>query len=308
MRPLHWLNGKRSIREIFGDFRRITADKCDKSSQILIAIRILFAGLVTSLEFFLFFEQIRRILDFLIFFTISSEIKAELRAIARLFSHISSELHSKPELSFKSLFLGEELSLISSTVQLQLATKLFAKFAFMCLRLQNTTEKKNIFCELLKASLLPHKPKPNDTTTIAMYPRPEARFVDFPFSHPTSKFFLLSSHSPTALCMRRAESRGGSQPSAPMSAAGEYLSTRWCKKKKRKWKAFSEQSTSCCTVVLVILVRTIFVGCTLGGRYAFLAAQFHVTLPSSAANSARSESGTRRSSRVFAMESTSTFT
>lgn len=91
-----------------------------------------------------------------------------------------------------------------------------------------------------------------------------------------------------------------------MSAAGEYLSTRWCKKKKRKWKAFSEQSTSCCTVVLVILVRTIFVGCTLGGRYAFLAAQFHVTLPSSAANSARSESGTRRSSRVFAMESTST--
>lgn len=138
-----------------------------------------------------------------------------------------------------------------------------------------------------------------------MWKDPKLDSLIFRFRIQQASFFLLSSHSPTALCMRRAESRGGSQPSALMSAAGEYLSTRWCKKKKRKWKAFSEQSTSCCMVVLVILVRTIFVGCTLGGRYAFLAAQFHVTLPSSAANTVRSESGTRRSSRVFAMDSTS---
>lgn len=174
-----------------------------KACKSRFAIRTLLVGLVTSLEFLVFRANSTNSQFPEYFFTISSEIKAELRVIARLFSHISSELHSKPELSFKSLFLGEELSLISSTVQLQLATKLFAKFAFMCLRLQNTTEK-NIFCELLKASLLLHKPKPNDTTTIAMYWDPKLDSLIFRFRiQQASFFFFLLTPQPLCVCAVR---------------------------------------------------------------------------------------------------------
>lgn len=46
--------------------------------------------------------------------------------------------------------------------------KLFAKFALCVLKTTEYNRKKNTFCELLKASLLPHI-NPNETTTTSHY-------------------------------------------------------------------------------------------------------------------------------------------
>lgn len=81
---------------------------------------------------------------------------------------------------------------------------------YVCLRLQNTTEKKYILWIVKGFSFASYKTERRNNNAplcrTVCERKAEARFVDLPFSHPTSEFLLS-----TALVHSLCESRGGSQ-------------------------------------------------------------------------------------------------